>query len=433
MSNQRNCLSFKNKESSSSYFIINNEGFELKSLRLCLNWVCLDQSNIWRSGLSCSIFFLLAVGVPLVSHFVLSCSSCDENHQRPYDAVVQLSLSVFAIISFVCLSGWSRKYGLDRFLFLDKLDGESEKIQHGYKHQLQRSMRLVCIFVLPCFVAETAYRIWWYVTGATQIPYFWNMYISDTVVCILQLFSWVYRMSLFILVCILYRLICYLQTLRLEEFAQVFQRESEVDSIMQEHLRIRRNLRIISHRFRRFILLSLLFVTASQFICLVITMSSEATNNIFEAVELVICSINLVTGLFICLRSAAKITHKAQSIRSLAAKWHVCATINSYDDIDGETRTSQISSSQVSPVNIDWVLDDEEEDGDDLDSTKMVPIFAHTISFHKRQALVTYLENNEAGMTVYGFVMDRAWLHTIFGIELALLLWLLNKTIVNWT
>lgn len=42
---------------------------------------------------------------------------------------------------------------------------------------------------------------------------------------------------------------------------------------------------------------------------------------------------------------------------------------------------------------------------------------------------VTYLENNKAGMTVYGFMMDRTWLHTIFGIELALLLWLLNKTI----
>lgn len=42
---------------------------------------------------------------------------------------------------------------------------------------------------------------------------------------------------------------------------------------------------------------------------------------------------------------------------------------------------------------------------------------------------VTYLENNRAGMTVYGFMMDRTWLHTVFGIELALLLWLLNKTI----
>lgn len=100
-----------------------------------------------------------------------------------------------------------------------------------------------------------------------------------------------------------------------------------------------------------------------------------------------LCSISLVTGLFICLRSATKITHKAQSITSLAAKWHVCATINSFDDLDGETPTTQTASSQVFPVDAYCISDDEEEDEDDLDNTRMFPIFAHTISFQKRQAL----------------------------------------------
>ena len=86
------------------------------------------------------------------------------------------------------------------------------------------------------------------------------------------------------------------------------------------------------------------------------------------------------------MRSATKITHRAQSITSLAAKWHVCATINSFDDADGETSTAQIVSPQMFPAGVDW--ESEEEDGeDDLDNTKLVPIFAHTISFQKRQAL----------------------------------------------
>lgn len=436
MENEAESLMAKDR-ALSSYFI--NEGIELKSFRLYLNWVSADQCSIWRIGLSWSIFFILVIGVPMVSHFLLLCSNCDSKHQRPYDAVVQLSLSIFSIISFFSLSSWSRKYGLKKFLFLDKLDYETERIQRQYKEQLQRSMKLLCIFVLPCFALETAYRIWWYATGSTQIPYYENMYASDTIMCILQLCSWMYRISIYILVCILYQLICYLQVLRLEDFAQVFQKETDVGSILKEHLRIRRNLRIISHRFRRFILLSLILVTASQFISLLVTTRSSANNNIFEAGELVLCSINLVTGLFICLRSATKITHKAQSITSLATKWHVCATTNCYDDMEGETPTNQTipCSGQVFPVDIDWLLDDEDDDGDAEDdsdnSTKMMPIFAHTISFQKRQALVTYLENNKAGMTVYGFMMDRTWLHTIFGIELALLLWLLNKTIVNWS
>ncbi|CAI0382923.1 unnamed protein product [Linum tenue] len=418
-------------------------GIELKSLRLCLKLLCVeDQSKLWTACLSWSVFFLLAIVNPIVSHFLLLCADCDQEHQRPYDSVVQLSLSVCAIISFLCLSYWSRKYGFRKFLFLDKLDDESPRIRRGYQQQLKRSMRLLCTFVLPCFAVESAYRIWWYATGAFEIPYLENVYLSDIVICTLQLASWVYRISIFILVCILYRVICHLQILRLEEFADFFQTESEVGSILKEHLRIRRNLRIISHRFRRFILLSLLLVTASQLMSLLVTTRSSATNNIYEAGELALCSINLVIGLFICLRSATKITHKAQAITSLAAKWHVCATINSsYDPnvADGNTPTSHRvfypSCGQVHPINIDWVLDEdgddkeEEDDDDNSDSSNMVPIFAHTISFQKRQALVTYLENNKAGMTVFGFMMDRSWLHTIFGVELALLLWLLNKTI----
>ncbi|WCJ20130.1 hypothetical protein M5689_002386 [Euphorbia peplus] len=412
----------------SGYF--SNEGIELKSFRLCLNWLCADQSNIWKTCLSWSIFTLLAIVCPIVSHFLLLCSDCDSQHQRPYDALVQLSLSVFATISFLTISYWSRKYGLRKFLFLDKLDDDKDRIRQGYQQQLQMSMKLLCLFVLPCFAGESAYRIWWYVTGAAEIPYYRNLYISDTITCILQLSSWVYRISIYIFVCILYRLICFLQILRLEEFAQVFQKESDVSLILKEHLRIRRNLRVISHRFRRFILLSLILVTASQFFFLLTTTRSSANNNIFEAGELLLCSINLVTGLFICLRSATKITHKAQSITSLATKWHICATINSYDDMDGETPTNRVTSGQQAfPMDIDMVLDDDDDGEEDLDSAKMVPIFAHTISFQKRQALVTYLENNKAGMTVYGFMMDRSWLHTIFGVELALLLWLLNKII----
>ncbi|XVE51036.1 hypothetical protein DITRI_Ditri02bG0006200 [Diplodiscus trichospermus] len=424
--------SFLSKNRANPGFITHG-GIELKSFGLCLNWVCVDQSSLWKIGLSWSVFFVLAVVVPIVSHLVLLCSDCDKQHQRPYDALVQLSLSSFAAISFFSLSSWARKYGIRKFLFLDKLCDVSDKVRHGYAQELQKSMKLLCVFVLPCFAAETAYRIWWYATGASQIPYFGNKYVSDIIACTLQLCSWLYRTSIFILACIFYQLTCHLQILRLEDFAQVFQKETEVGSILADHLRVRRNLRIISHRFRLFILWSLVLVTASQFIALLITTRASTTVNIYEVGELALCSISLVTGLFICLRSATKITHRAQAITSLAAKWHVCATINSFEDADGETPTAEIVSSQMFPADVDWESEDEEEGEDDLDNTKLVPIFAHTISFQKRQALVTYLEHNRAGITVFGFMVDRTGIHAIFAIELALLLWLLNKTIANLT
>ena len=106
---------------------------------------------------------------------------------------------------------------------------------------------------------------------------------------------------------------------------------------------------------------------------------------LFFCFLLQLCSINLVTGLGICLRSATKITHKAQSVTCLAAKWHVCATIDTFDVTDGETPTIHAASAQVFPAN--WGSDDEEGDGDDvLDNTNLIPVYARSISFQKRQA-----------------------------------------------
>ena len=149
-------------------------------------------------------------------------------------------------------------------------------------------MKLILLWGLPCFIAECAYRIWWYVSGAYEIPYFGEKYVSSIILCTLELCSWLYRTSIFFLVCVLFRLICYLQILRLENFAQVFHRETEVASILMEHLGIRRNLRIISHRFRRFILASLLLVTASQLIFLLMVTKSGAKVDVPKAGELTV-------------------------------------------------------------------------------------------------------------------------------------------------
>ncbi|KAL6197686.1 hypothetical protein ACLB2K_033292 [Fragaria x ananassa] len=409
-----------------------HEALELKSFSSCLKWVFVDQSSIWRTGLSWSLFFVLAVGVPLVSNFLLSCPSCDANHSRPYHAVSQLSLSLFAGLSFVSLSFWTRKFGQRRFLFLDKLCDASEKVRQEYKQLFHNSMKLLCFIVFPCFAAECVYKIWWYVSGATELPYYGNMYLSDTILCMLELCSWLYRTTIFFLVCVMFRLICRCQIIRLESFAQVFQKETEVETIMMEHNKIRKTVRVISHRFRMFILISLIMVTASQLASLVTVSRSTDHVNIFKAGELALCSISLITSLFICLRSATKLTHKAQSITGLAAKWNVCATIHSFDYAEVETpMIPQVSSDhKVFPFGADLESDDEEADeDDDLDNTKLVPVFKNTISFQKRHALVKYLEHNRAGITVFGTMVDRTWLHSIFGIQLALLLWTLNKTI----
>lgn len=115
-----------------------NEEDELSSFRSWIRWVCVDQSNSWLTFLSWSLFLILAVGVPLLSLFILSSATRQRWH---YDLVVQLSLTAISALSFFCLSHFT-KLGLRRFLFLDKLCRESEKVRQGYTDQLN-----VCIFL----------------------------------------------------------------------------------------------------------------------------------------------------------------------------------------------------------------------------------------------------------------------------------------------
>lgn len=407
---------------------------ELQSFRTWLTWLCVDQSNCYSSALSWLMFVSLVVVVPCVSHFLLACADCDISHTRPYDGVVQLSLSSVATLSFVCLARFVSKYGLRSFLFFDKLCDESETIRKCYIDQLNRSLKILFFFVLPCFTAEAAYKIWWYASGGSRIPFLGNVYVSNSVACIMELCSWLYRTVVFFLVCVLFRLICYLQILRLQDFTLVFQAESDVESVLREHLRIRRYLRIISHRYRAFILWALVFVTVSLLASLLKTTKTGAELSIYKAGELALCSVSLLAGLMILLRSAARITHKAQSVTSLAAKWHVCATVESFESAENDNPNTEIESARVFPISIDGSSDDEDvDDGEDqLNNSEVILAYAYSaISFQKRQALVSYFENNRAGITVYGFMLDRGSLNTIFGVELTLVLWLLGKTIVS--
>ncbi|KAI3510309.1 hypothetical protein L1887_17198 [Cichorium endivia] len=119
-----------NQKSKSNYRII--DALESKSF----SWIFIDQSNPWKAALSWLMFFIFTVGLPILSHIVFQCSTCDNSHQRPFDLIVQLSLSICSTLSFINLSSFARKYGLRRFLFLDKMSDVSVKVRDGYSDQL---------------------------------------------------------------------------------------------------------------------------------------------------------------------------------------------------------------------------------------------------------------------------------------------------------
>lgn len=103
-----------------------------------------------------------------------------------------------------------------------------------------------------------------------------------------------------------------------------------------------------------------------------------------------LCSVSLLAGLMILLRSATRITHKAQSVTCLASKWHVCATIDSFETAENETPVARDADEQIFTASSEGSsdFDDVGDEEDELDNTKFVPSYAYsTISFQKRQAL----------------------------------------------
>ena len=118
---------------------ISHQQDELQSFRKYLRWMCVDHSSPWTAILSWTMFVVFTLVVPAISHFLLACADCDSYHSRPYDSVVQLSLSSVAAVSFLCLTRFVSKYGLRRFLFFDKLWDESETVRRNYTNQLNVS------------------------------------------------------------------------------------------------------------------------------------------------------------------------------------------------------------------------------------------------------------------------------------------------------
>ncbi|KAJ3681014.1 hypothetical protein LUZ60_015503 [Juncus effusus] len=407
---------------------------ELRSFRACLRWLCIDLTGLpFDNIISWFLFTLLGVVVPSLCHYFLG-------DLRPYDSAVQMSLTGAATVAFLSLSTLVRRYGLRRSLFLDRLRQDSDRVRIEYKEQLGGAFRFLALLLLPCSIADALHKSYWYYCSLSSVKALVHMpkwmaspYVASAI-CALEIISFMYRTAILLLDCVLFRLNCGLQILRMEDFVKVFHAESDVGNILKQHMRIRKQLRIISHRYRSFIVSCLVVVTASQFWTLLLMTRPHSQVNLITTGELVLCSMSLVMGVLMCLRSAAKITHRTQSITSRAATWHVCATVDPSDlsivadDLDPDKNNNEKNDVRVVISNGSDSSDDSGSEREDVKKL-LAGSRASAISYQKRQALVTYLENNKAGISVFGFVVDRTWLHALFMIEFSLVMWLLGKTV----
>jgi hypothetical protein len=275
---------------------------ELSSFRSGLRWMCVDHSDASSPAVSWLVFAALGVAVPAAAHAAAA-------PRRAYDTQVQVSLTLSAALAYTTLYSLVRRHGLRRLLYLDRLRHDSQDVRAGYIVQLAGSFRLLACFVLPCFLADAAYKAFWYCANR-PFPLWWS-----AAACALEMASWMYRTAMFCMACVLFRTICYLQILRMTGFARDFGQCADVAAVLRQHRRIRVQLQRISHRYRSFILYSLILVTASQFTALLAATRPHARVNFATAGELAVSAINDVPLLHMLLRSM--FFHYRQSSRVL--------------------------------------------------------------------------------------------------------------------
>lgn len=398
----------------------------LQRLNSFLSILGFKQDSILSFCLSWTVFLLIGVLLPVLMLELSNCPGCEKGQIKRFEINIVSSQACLAAAALICLSHNLRKYGIRKFLFVDRYTGQAERFGDQYVQKIRESVRLLVLWLLPSLILKTAREV-------VRILYvhhesWWN----SAVILLGFVFTSTYVSVIFLSSCVLFHLVCNLQVIHFEDYGKLLERQPDALVLIQEHIRLRHYLSKISHRFRIYIILVFLIVTISQFLTLFQTTGYRGIITFINGGDFAVSSIVQVVGTILCLNAAAKITHRAQAIGSLASQWHALLTCSS-TDTPQIRMTSSAGSLEVANMSSSLYVNYSESDLESMDfitTTTNTQLPSYISSYHKRQALVTYLQANPGGITVYGYTVDRVLINTIFVIELTLVLFVLGKTIV---
>jgi len=184
------------------------------------------------------------------------------------------------------------RYGLRQLLFLDALQEDTVYVRRGYTRELEKAFRYLTYIILPSFLVELVHKIIFFSAVKISTPGITPGFPLNSIVFVLVLVCWVYRTGVFLLLCVLFRLTCELQKLRFEGVHKLFEGcGSEAGVIFKEHVRIRRQLWVTSHRYRFFIIGSLVTITVSHLGALLLVLASKSDKTFFNSGDLVVSTL----------------------------------------------------------------------------------------------------------------------------------------------
>ncbi|XP_022131491.1 uncharacterized protein LOC111004677 isoform X2 [Momordica charantia] len=399
----------------------------LQLLDVLLAFLGFHQSSVLSCALSWTGFVLVGIVLPVVVLQLTDCATCEKYQIKDFELDIVASQACLAAVSLLCLSHNLRKYGIKRFLTVDRQTSSLARFRKDYVEKILGSIRLLVFWALACFILKAVREVI-RILYAERVS--WGISIA---ILLAMTISWTYVSLISISTAIVFHLMCNLQLIHFDDYAKLLQTESEVLLLIEEHIFLRYHLSKISHRFRIFLLLQFLVVTASQFMTLFQTTGYSAMITLINGGDFAVSAIVQVVGVILCLHGATKISHRAQGTASVASRWHALVTCGPGDVSQPRHQNGNGNSDAPSSRLNSMTSNYSESDLESLDILTMpttTQLASYMTSYHKRQAFVMYLQMNPGGITIFGWTVDRALMNTIFFIELTLVTFVLGKTIV---
>ncbi|KDP26769.1 hypothetical protein JCGZ_17927 [Jatropha curcas] len=400
----------------------------LGGLEAFLTILGFNQFSVLSFVISWTAFILIGVVVPVLILELSKCGGdCNQYQIKDFELEIVASQACLAAVSLGCVSHNLSKYGLRKLLFVDRCNVHTmARFSLLYIRQLKDSLGLLVFWALTCCVLKVVREV---IRVLYEQQESW--WLSAAILFGLVL-SWSYVTTISLSASILFHLVCNLQVIHFDDYARLLERDNDVLVFIEEHIHLRYHLSKISHRFRIFLLLELFVVIASQVVTLFQTTGYDGIITLINGGDFVVSSVVQVVGVILCLHAATKISHRAQGIASVASRWHALATCGSIDT--SQLRVSN-SLGNLEAANGPNLLHTtySESDLESMDYIAMPTnsqLVSYMATYQKRQAFVMYLQNNPGGITIFGWIVDRSLVNTIFFIELTLVTFVLGKTLV---
>lgn len=386
----------------------------LQELEFYLRFLCFNQTTPLRFVVSWFVFFVMGVAVPMLIIELTHCLDCEDYQVKDFEYEILTSHLLLSGVSLICMAYNINKKGFRKFLFVDRYRGHTARFKDQYIKYIKGSYRLLLQSLLPCCILKAIHELMRMIYVQNQS--WWLASLNATALVI----SWTYLSAISLAACILFHLACNFQVIHFNDYANLLEKESSIMALMDEHMRLRDYLSKISHRFRIYLILVFLFVTASLCMTLVQITGVNGRVTFLNGGNFAVTSIVQVVETLLCLHAGTKISSRAQGIGAMACRWHAFVTCKSLDG--GKRSVSEGSISSKFSESGSNLLDE--------NSIVCHSQFASVSSYNKRQSFVMYLQSNPGGLTLYGWTVDRSLLSTIFAIELSLILFVLGQTIV---